>query len=175
MRADRFVTEARSLRFYKGVAMTRTKEIIALVDWGYQFCLISHSPCPDIPGFLQQSCFGSSNAAHDVPEPPLRIMLETADVRKRSRMLWVHLCCLLQFWTDEAGYLEGNAFYGGLVREQSYLVQYVMMAHEQPDTGGDGRDLEGRRTGNSVAKEAKRVFRNTRSRSPSPTGSGPAE
>ena len=127
MRADRFVTEARSLRFYKGVAMTRTKEIIALADWGYQFGLISHSPCPDIPGFLQQSCFGSRNAVHDVPQPPLRIMLETADVRKKCRMLWVHLCCLLQFWTDEAGYLEGNAFYGGLVREQSYLVQYVMM------------------------------------------------
>ena len=127
MRVDRFVTEARSLRFYKGVAMTRTKEIIALADWGYQFCLISHSPLPDIPVFLQQSCFGSRNAVHNVPEAPLRFMLETADVRKRSRMLWIHLCCLLQFWTDEAGYLEGNAFYGGLVREQSYLVQYVMM------------------------------------------------
>ena len=24
-------------------------------------------------------------------------------------------------------YLEGNLFYGGLIREQSYLVQYVMM------------------------------------------------
>ena len=127
MLADRFVTEARSLRFYKGVAMTRTKEIIALADWGYQYCLISHSPLPDIPTFLQQSCFGLRNAVHDVPEAPLRIMLETADVRKRSRMLWVHLCCLLQFWTDEAGYLEGNAFYGGLVREQSYLVAYVML------------------------------------------------
>ena len=127
MLTDRFVTEVRSLRFYKGVAMTRTKEIIALADWGYQFCLISHSPLPDILAFLQQSCFGSRNAAHDVPEAPLRIMLETADVRKRSRMLWVHLCCLLQFWTDEAGYLEGNAFYRGLVREQSYLVAYVML------------------------------------------------
>ena len=127
MLTDRFVTEARSLRFYKGVAMTRTKEIIALADWGYQYCLISHSPLPDIPVFLQQSCFGSQNAAHDVPEAPLRIMLETADIRKRSRMLWIHLCCLLQFWTDEAGYLEGNSFYGGLVREQSYLVQYVML------------------------------------------------
>ena len=115
------------MRFYKGVAMTRTKEIIALADWGYQFCLISHSPIPDIPGFLQQSCFGSANAVHDVPEPPLTIMLETADIRKQSRMLWVHLCCLLQFWTDEAGYLEGNALYGGLIREQSYLVAYVMM------------------------------------------------
>ena len=127
MRADRFVTEARSLRFYKGVAMTRTKEIIALADWGYQFCLISHSPLPDIPVFLQQSCFGSQNTVHDVPEAPLKIMLETADIRKKSRMLWTHLCCLLQFWTDEAGYLEGNSFYGSLVREQSYLVQYVMM------------------------------------------------
>ena len=127
MRANRFVAEARSLRFYKGVAMTRTKEIITLADWGYQFCLISHSPLPDIPGFLQQSCFGSTNAVHDIPKPPLAIMLETADIRKQSRMLWVHLCCLLQFWTDEAGYLEGNALYGGLVREQSYLVAYVMM------------------------------------------------
>ena len=53
-------------------------------------------------------------------------MLEI-DIPKRSRMLWVHLCCLLQFWTDEAGYLEGNALYGGLAREQSYLVQYVML------------------------------------------------
>ena len=127
MMADRFVTEARSLRFYKGVAMSRTKEIIALADWGYQYCLVSHSPVPEIPAFLQQSCFGSQNASHDVPEAPQRIMLETADVRKKSRMLWVHLCCLLQFWTDEAAYLEGNSFYGGLIREQSYLVAYVMM------------------------------------------------
>ena len=127
MLTERFMSEARSLRFYGGLAMTRTKEVVALADWGYQYCLISHSPLPDIPVFLQQSCFGSKNAAHDVPEAPLRIMLETADIRKRSRMLWTHLCCLLQFWTDEAGYLEGNSFYGGLVREQSYLVQYVMM------------------------------------------------
>ena len=127
MLTERFMSEARSLRFYGGLAMTHTKEVIALADWGYQYCLISHSPLPDIPVFLQQSCFGSKNAAHDVLEAPLRIMLETADIRKRSRMLWTHLCCLLQFWTDEAGYLEGNSFYGGLVREQSYLVQYVMM------------------------------------------------
>ena len=127
MITDRFVAEARSLRLYGAVAMTRTKEIIALADWGYQFCLISHSPLPEIPVFLQQSCFGSRNAAHDVPEAPLRIMLETADLRKRSRMLWVHLCCLLQFWTDEAGYQEDNALYGGLIREQSYLVAYVML------------------------------------------------
>ena len=127
MLSERFMSEARSLHFYGGSAMTRTKEIVALADWGYQYCLISHSPLPDIPVFLQQSCFGSKNATHDVPEAPLRIMLDTADIRKRSRMLWTHLCCLLQFWTDEAGYLEGNSFYGGLIREQSYLVQYVMM------------------------------------------------
>ena len=107
--------------------MTHTKEIVALADWGYQYCLISHSPLPDIPVFLQQSCFGSKNAMHDFPDAPLRILLETADVWKRSRMLWTHLCCLLQFWTDEAGYLEGNVFYGGLYREMSDMVQYVMM------------------------------------------------
>ena len=127
MLTERFMSEARSLRFYGGSAMTRTKEVVALADWGYQYCLISHSPLPDIPVFLQQSCFGSKNATHDVPEAPLKIMLDTADIRKRSRMLWTHLCCLLQFWTDEAGYLEGNSFYGALIREQSYLVQYVMM------------------------------------------------
>ena len=77
--------------------------------------------------FLQQSCFRSKNAFHDVPAAPLRILLETADVRKRSRMLWSHLCVLLQFWTDEAAYTEGNVFYGGLCREASSLVQYVMM------------------------------------------------
>ena len=122
-----FMSEARSLRFYGGLAMTRTKEIVALADWGYQYCLISHSPLPDILVFLQQSCYGSKNATHDVPEAPLKIMLETTDIWKKSRMLWTHLCCLLQFWTDEASYLEGNSFYGGLVREQSFLVQYAMM------------------------------------------------
>ena len=127
MLTEWFMTEARSLQFYEGLAMTRTKEIMALADWGYQYCLISHSPLPDIPVFLQQSCFGSKNAVHDVPVAPLQIMLETADIHKRSRMLWTHLCCLLQFWTDEAGYLEGNSFYGGLVREHSSMVQYVMM------------------------------------------------
>ena len=42
-------------------------------------------------------------------------------------MLWAHLCCLLQFWTDEARYLEGDYFYGGPRREESSLVHYVMM------------------------------------------------
>ena len=107
--------------------MTRTKEVVVLADWGYQFALISHSPLLDIPVFLQQSCFGSKNAVHNVPAAPLRILLETVDIRKKSRMLWAHLCCLLQFWTDEARYLEGNFFYGGLRREESSLVQYVMM------------------------------------------------
>ena len=127
MLTERFMSEARSLRFYEAGAMTRTKELVALADWGYQYCLISHSPLPDIPVFLQQSCYGSKNAVHDVPAVPLRILLEMADIRKRSRMLWPHLCCLLQFWTDEAGYLEGNYFYGGLSREQSSIVQYVIM------------------------------------------------
>ena len=175
MLTDCFVTEARSLRFYKGVAMTRTKEIIALADWGYQYCLISHSPLPDIPTFLQQSCFGSQNAAHDVPEAPLRIMLETADVWKRSRMLWVHLCCLLQFWTDEAGYLEGSSFYGGLVREQSYLVAYVMLRMNQPCVGRDGGDLERYCKGDSVAGRTEEVLRCTGDRLASPTGSGSAK
>ena len=115
--------------------MTRTKEIVALADWGYQYCLITHSPLPDIPVFLQQPCFGSKNAAHDVPAAPLRIMLETADIRKRSRMLWSHLCCLLQFWTDEAVYLEGDCLYGGLVQEPSCMVQYVMMRMNSRTSG----------------------------------------
>ena len=127
MLAERFMAEAQSLRFYRALAMTRTKEIIALADWGYQYSLIRASPLPDVPVFLQQSCCGSRNAAHEVPAAPIRIMLETADIRKRSRMLWTHLCCLLQFWTDEAAYSEGNAFYGGYVREESCLVHYVMM------------------------------------------------
>ena len=127
MLAERFMAEAQSLRFYGALAMTRTKEIIALADWGYQYSLVRASPLPDIPVFLQQSCCGSRNAAHEVPAAPIRIMLETADIRKRSRMLWTHLCCLLQFWTDEAAYSEGNAFYGGYAREESCLVHYVMM------------------------------------------------
>ena len=127
MLSKRFTTEARSLRFFEGGAMIWTKELVALADWGYQYGLISHSPLPDIPGFLQQSCFGSKNAAHDVPLAPLRILLETADIRKRSWMLWAHLCILLQFWMDEASYLEGNVFYGGLCREASSMVQYIMM------------------------------------------------
>ena len=127
MITERFTSEARSLRFYGGSAVTCTREIVALANWGYQYCLLSHSPLPDILAFLQQSCFGSKNAVHNVPDAPLRILLETADIRKRSQMLWTHLCCLLQFWTDEAGYLEGNIFYGGLCREMSDLVQYVMM------------------------------------------------
>ena len=107
--------------------MSRTKELVALADWGYQYGLISHSPLLDIPVFLQQSCFGSKNAAHDVPAAPLRILLETADVHKKSQMLWAHLCVLLQFWMDKAGYSEGNIFYGGMCREASGMVQYVMM------------------------------------------------
>ena len=152
--------------------MTRTKEVIALADWGYQYCLISHSPLPDIPVFLQQSCFGSKNAAHDVPEVPLRIMLETADIRKRSRMLWAHLCCLLQFWTDEAGYLEGNSFYGGLVREQSYLVQYVMMRDEQSCARRDGGNMERHCEGDAVAEGTEGVLCCTGSGFPPPTISG---
>ena len=72
---------------------------------------------------------------HDVPAAPLRIMLETADIHKRSRMLWAHLCCLLQFWTDEAIYQDGNCLYGGLVREPSCMVQYVMMRMNSRTSG----------------------------------------
>ena len=48
MLTERFMSEARSLRFYEAGAMTHTKELVALADWGYQYCLISHSPLPDI-------------------------------------------------------------------------------------------------------------------------------
>ena len=127
MLSERFTAEARSLRFFKGGAVSRTKELVALADWGYQYGLISHAPIPDILVFLQQSCFGSKNAAHNVPVVPLRILLETADVHKKSQMLWAHLCVLLQFWTDEAGYSEGNVFYSGMCREANSMVQYDMM------------------------------------------------
>ena len=53
MLSEHFTAEARSLHFFEGGAMTRTKELVALADWGYQYGLISHSPLPDIPGFLQ--------------------------------------------------------------------------------------------------------------------------
>ena len=119
MKSECFADEARSLHFFKGGALSRTKEIVALADWGYQYGLILPSPIPDIPVFLQQSCFGSKNVVHDVPAAPLRILLETADVRKRSRMLWSHLCILLQFWMDEAAYTEGNTFYGAYAGRQA--------------------------------------------------------
>ena len=58
MKAECFTDEARSLHFFEGGALTRTKEIVALADWGYQYLLIRPAPIPDIPVFLQQSCFG---------------------------------------------------------------------------------------------------------------------
>ena len=127
MKTEQFLAEAKSLHFFEGGAMVRTREIVVVADWAYQLSLISSSPIPDIPAFLQQPCFGSKNATHRVPDAPMPILLETPDIRKRSHMLWVHLCVLIQFWTDEAGYSEGNIFYGGRKRETSALIQYVMM------------------------------------------------
>ena len=50
MLTEQFMSEARSLWFYEGSAMSRAKEIVALADWGYQYCLISHYLPSGYPG-----------------------------------------------------------------------------------------------------------------------------
>ena len=64
MKAEHYMEEAKSLWFFEGGGMAHTREVVAIANWGYQFSMILSSPIPDIPGFLQQSCFGSKNAIY---------------------------------------------------------------------------------------------------------------
>ena len=86
-------------------------------------------------------------------------------------MLWAHLCCLLQFWTDEAGYLEGNFFYGGLSREAEQHGAVRHDADEQPHSWGNSGDLEGCCERHSLAEDPDGVLCRAGSGLPPPTGS----
>ena len=136
MLTERFMAEARSLRFYEAVAMTRTKEIVALADWGYQYCLISHFPLPDIPVFLQQSCFSLKNAEHDVPDAPPPDNARNSGYPKETAACSGHTCAAFY----SSGPMKPYTWRETIPTEARYesracMVQYMMMRMNSRTTG----------------------------------------
>ena len=49
--------EINSLRFFGPGGERAAIEILAIIDWAAKFVKISHSPVPEIPGFLKEAFY----------------------------------------------------------------------------------------------------------------------
>ena len=105
--------EIHSLRFFGPRAEGAAIEVLALIDWAAEFVEISHSPVPEIPGFLRRPFVRGKLVKHPIPDDPAESIHREKCVQTKVQKAWTYLCALLQFWTDEATTESGKVLYGG--------------------------------------------------------------
>ena len=105
--------EIHSMRFFGPGAEEATIEVLALIDWAAKYVEISHSPVPDIPGFLRRPFVKGKLVKHPIPDDPAESIHRKKCIRTKVQKAWTYLCALLQFWTDEATTESGKVMYGG--------------------------------------------------------------
>ena len=94
--------EIHSLRFFGSGAEGATIEVLALINWVAEYVEISHSPVPEILGFLRRPFIKGKLVKHPIPDDLAESIHKEKCVRTKAQKAWTYLCALLQFWTDEA-------------------------------------------------------------------------
>ena len=114
--------EIHSLRFFGSGAERAAIEILAIIDWAAEFVKISHSPVPEIPGFLRRPFIKGKLVKHPIPDDPAESIHKEKCVRTKAQKAWTYLCALLQFWTDQATTESGDVMYGGWHRPTNPMI-----------------------------------------------------
>ena len=117
--------EIHSLRFFGPRAEEATIEVLALIDWAAEYVEISHSPVPDIPGFLRRPFVKGKLVKHPIPDDPAESIHREKCVWTKAQKVWTYLCALLQFWTDEATTESGKVMYGGRRRPANPMITRI--------------------------------------------------
>ena len=114
--------EIHSLRFFGPGVERAALEILAIIDWVAEFVKISHSPVPEIPGFLRRPFIKGKLVKHPIPDDPAESIHKEKCVQTKVQKAWTYLCALLQFWTDQATTESGDVMYGGRRRPANPMI-----------------------------------------------------
>ena len=117
--------EINSLQFFGPGAERAAIEILAIIDWAAEFVKISHSPVPEIPGFLKRPFIKGKLVKHPILNDPSESILKEKCVRTKAQKAWTYLCALLQFLTDEATTISGDVMYGGRRRPANPMIAWI--------------------------------------------------
>ena len=117
--------EIHSLRFFGPGAERAAIEVLAIIDWAAEFVKISHSPVPEIPGFLKRPFIKGKLVKHPIPDDPAESIHKEKCVRTKAQKAWTYLCALLQFWTDQATTESGDVMYGGRRRPTNPMIARI--------------------------------------------------
>ena len=117
--------EIHSLRFFGSRVEGATIEVLVLIDWAAEFVEISHSPVPEIPGFLRRPFIRGKLVKHLIPDDPAESIHKEKCIRTKAQKAWTYLCALLQFWTDEATTESGEVMYGGRCRPANPMIVWI--------------------------------------------------
>ena len=117
--------EIHSLQIFGSGVEGAAIEVLALIDWVAEFMEISHSPVPEIPGFLRRPFIKGKLVKHPIPDDPAESIHKEKCVRTKVQKAWTYLCALLQFWTDEATTESGDVIYGGRHRPMNPMIARI--------------------------------------------------
>ena len=117
--------EIHSMRFFGPRAVRAAIEILAIINWVAKFVKISHSPVPEIPGFLRRSFIKGKLVKHQIPDDPAESIHKEKCFRTKAQKAWTYLCALLQFWTDQATTESGDVMYRGWCRPANPMIARI--------------------------------------------------
>ena len=86
---------------------------------------ISHSPVPEIPGFLRRPFVKGKLVKPLIPDDPAESIHREKCVWTKAQKAWTYLWALLQFWMDEATTESGNVLYGGRRRPANPMIAWI--------------------------------------------------
>ena len=113
------------MQFFGPGAEAAAIEVQALIDWAAEYVEISHSPVPEIPGFLRRPFVKGKLVEHPIPDDLAESIHREKCIRTKAQKAWTYLCALLQFWTDEATTESGNVLYGGWRRPANLMIAWI--------------------------------------------------
>ena len=117
--------EVHSLQFFGLGVEGATIEVLALIDWAAKYVEISHSPVPEIPGFLRRPFVKGKLVKHPIPDDLAESIHREKCVQTKAQKACTYLCALLPFWTDEATTESGNVLYGGRRRPANLMIARI--------------------------------------------------
>ena len=117
--------EIHSLRFFGPGAERAAIEILAIIDWAAEFVKISHSPVPEIPGFLRRPFIKGKLVKHPIPDDLAESIHKEKCIQTKVQKAWTYLCALLQFWMDQATTESGDIMYGGRRRPTNPMITRI--------------------------------------------------
>ena len=117
--------EIHSLHFFGSGVEGATIEVLALINWAAEYVEISHSPVPEIPGFLRRPFIKGKSVKHPILDDPAESIHKEKCVWTKAQKAWTFLCALLQFWTDEATTESGEVMYGGRRQPANSMIAWI--------------------------------------------------